>query len=65
MITDMFSKKVAEQDDTKYELSQTQKSLNEFQLKVDNFQDYHNKYQRESSHNEHLNDKVIKLTEAL
>lgn len=48
MITDMFSKKVAEQDDTKYELSQTHKTLNEINLQVDNYRDYHGKYLRES-----------------
>lgn len=57
----MFSKKVAEQDDTKHELSQTQKMSNVYSLEADNFKDYHNKYMREANLSSELNQKVTQV----
>ena len=65
MITDMFSKKVQEHDDTKQELSITQKDFNVVQVSADNLKDYYEKYSREAKTNEELNKMYFNVNEEL
>ena len=48
LITEMFSQKVQEHDDTKQDLALTHKDLNAMSLTADNLQGCYAKYQRDS-----------------
>lgn len=47
-VTEMFTKKVQENDTSKFDLQMKEKDLNTFILKSDNFKDYKDKYERDS-----------------
>ena len=61
----MFSKKVAEQEDTKHELNQLQKELQAAKAEVESFKGYKELYEREAKSRDELSKRCATLVDDL